>query len=238
MAGAAQLDRDAIGNLGREDDDRVAQCATVFCRSKRHDVDARSPSRVSGATPKPRQSVGKTRPVHVKPEAAPLGYIGHRSDLVERTHGAEIGGLRQTDCNRLASVELGGGDAGQSLCEQIGADFPMLTADRRKLQAAAKEPGRIRLGSIDVGDSAAINDTPRGAERGQSQRIGRGPGGDRKHPYRSLEQLGKALLQRGGALIPAIPQSGVVIGLNKGLEYLRCRPAGIVAAIVDHFPSL
>ena len=81
---------------------------------------------------------------------------------------------------------------------------------------------------------AAIDEAPGGPERGQSQRVGGGPGGDRKDPHRGLEQFGKALLQRRRPFVGAIAERGAVIGADQRVEDFGRGAAGVVAAIVDH----
>ena len=62
LAGAAQLHREPIGQLGREHDDRVAQGAAVLGRAERHDVDAGTPGRLGRAAAEPGHRIGESAP--------------------------------------------------------------------------------------------------------------------------------------------------------------------------------
>ena len=133
MAGPAQLDGERIGKVRRKDDDRIAQCAAVLGRSERHDVNARAPSRLGWAAAEPCQRIRKARSIHMDLEAAPLGHLGDRTDLVERVDSAEIRRLRQIDRARLSAVNLPWRNPGQRFSEAVGIDSAIVAADRSQL---------------------------------------------------------------------------------------------------------
>jgi hypothetical protein len=112
----------------------------------------------------------------------------------------------------------------QSPARCIGADLAVTAGHCDDLRPPPKTRW-LGLRGVDVCDLAAINIAPGRAERGQSQSVGRRPGGDRKHPHGGLEQLGKALLQCGRVIVCAIPESSAMVGADQRLEDLGCGPA-------------
>jgi hypothetical protein len=181
-----------------------------------------------------RASALATRPVHMQPQAVPFRRLGDRPDLVLGIDRAQIGCLGQIDRRRLAAMELPGQDLGQFLRKPVGRDFAVLAGKRNQLQTAAEKAGGICFRSVDVRQLAAIDEPPGRAERGQREGIGRGSGGDREDPHRSLEQIGKALLQRRRPFVGAVAGRGADIGPGQRLDQFGRGAAGIVAAEIDH----
>src|SRR6516164_11033739 len=170
-------------------------------------------------------------------EPPPFGHLGDSADLLDRVDRTEVGRLGQTDRTRLAAVDLPRRNPRKSFGKAVGIDLAMVPADGGELQAPAEEPRGIGLSGIYVCDLTAINDPPRRAERGQCQGVRRCSGSDWKDAHRGLEQLGKAPLQCRRPIVSAIAQGSFAVCLDQSLEDLRCGPAGVVAAKVDHFIS-
>ena len=234
LAGAAQLDRQPIGDLGRKHDDRVAQRAAVLGRAERQYVDPGTPGELGRAALQPRHRIGKARAIHVQLEAARFGDFRERPHLVQPVDGAKIGGLGQIDRRRLPTVDLPGLHRGQHPRKGIGVELAVAARHRRELESAAEKSRGVRLGCVDVRRLAAIDETPRGRNCRERQGVGGGAGGHRKHPDRGLEQLRETFLQLGRPGVTTVTERGAGIGADQRVEDFRRGAAGIVAAKIDH----
>ena len=120
-------------------------------------------------------------------EAVVAGDAGQHPELVRRVNLAHLGRLGEAEAGRLRPVNLARAGSGERGLQRSRHDLAEAFLDARHLGAAGHELGRAAFVVLDMGGTARIDHAPGRRQRGDSQRVCRGPGHHREDPDLGLE---------------------------------------------------
>ena len=107
MPGALAADRDLVGKLGPEQDQRLGVEAAVLDEAEAQRIDPGAPGDVGRAFAGGGDGVGEARPVHVEAEGAAARLLAERRNLGGAVGEAIFGGVGDRQRLGLGLVDVG-----------------------------------------------------------------------------------------------------------------------------------
>ena len=227
MAGALAAHRDLVGEIGREDDQRLGVEPAVLDEAERQGIDASAPGCFGQAIAGRGERIGEPGAVHVQREPAPRRQLADRRDFGGSIHEAIFGGVGDRDRGGLDLVHVVA-DAIAGRVDRVGRQLGALPVQQDQLGAAGEEAGRARLVDLDVRVLVAEDRPVRRAQGGERQAVGGGTG---RHPEGAdlgSEQIGEGAVEAAAPLVAIICRVDPVRPDNS-LEHLGvggCRVIG------------
>jgi len=138
-----------LGELGIEEDHRLAGMHAVLRAAEAEDIDARPPSHVGGAASEAGAGICETRPIHVEGEAKPAALVRQGSDLGE---GVDLPRLRRLgDRHDSRPGEMDVTAVRRQGADRLRRQLAALRADGEQFGAVGEEFRRPALICFDMG---------------------------------------------------------------------------------------
>jgi hypothetical protein len=147
MAGALAADRDLVGKVGLEENQRLRIEPAVLGEAEAQGVDPGPPCYVGGALARRGEGIGEARPVHVQSETALPGELAKRGNLGGSIDKAIFGRVGDRERGRLDLVDVVA-DCIASGAHRLGRYLCAWAVQKHQLGAAGEEarcPGLIDL---------------------------------------------------------------------------------------------
>lgn len=179
--------------------------------------------------------VRQTGAVDVQQEAALVGEVRERCQLVGAVARPELGALRDAHDTRLDDVLVA--DAVQLRGDELGGELAVECRDG--LELAARDPlGRPALVDVDVRAGGADDRLPRAAQRAQRQDVRGAAVEDEVRAGLLAEVLAQELLRARGPWIGAVGDGVLGVGGGDRGEHLGMRTGVVVRGKALHGPSV